>query len=193
MTVPAIACLKITLDEVKPAVMRRVEVPLTLTLDRLHRVIQTAMGWTNSHLYEFRAGRAFWLEPDPDEPYVAATDPKKARLADVLQGAGAKSLKYIYDFGDDWGHTIKVERLVDPEPDALYPRLIEVQGPCPPEDCGGPLAYAEFREALADRRHERHKDMVEWIGKDFDPAFVHPGILTAEVEALAKRWAKRPG
>lgn len=56
MTADTIARLKITLDDVEPAVLRRVEVPLGIRLDRLHLTIQAAMGWTNSHLYELRAG-----------------------------------------------------------------------------------------------------------------------------------------
>jgi len=35
--------------------VRRLEVPLTIRLDRLHLVLQAAIGWTNSHLYEIRA------------------------------------------------------------------------------------------------------------------------------------------
>jgi Plasmid pRiA4b ORF-3-like protein len=46
-----------------------------------------------------------------------------------------------------WEHTIKVERLADPEPATLYPRLIEASGRCPPKDVGGPWGYAEFLEA----------------------------------------------
>ena len=52
------------------------------------------------------------------------------------------------DFGDGWERTIKAERLADPESGVLYPRLIEVSGPCPPEDCGGPCGYAELLEAI---------------------------------------------
>ncbi len=40
------------------------EVPLKLRLDRLHDVIQAAMGWTDTHLYEFRVGDAGWGVPD---------------------------------------------------------------------------------------------------------------------------------
>jgi hypothetical protein len=58
MSVTDIARLKITLDNVKPTVLRRIEVPLTLRLDRLHLAIQAAMGWTNSRLHEVRAGPA---------------------------------------------------------------------------------------------------------------------------------------
>ena len=63
MTSNSIARLKITLDDVKPAVLRRIEVPLTIRLDRLHLVLQAALGWTNSHLYEIRARDVGWGVP----------------------------------------------------------------------------------------------------------------------------------
>jgi hypothetical protein len=50
MTADRIARLKITLNDVKPQVLRRIEVPLTIRLDRLHEALQAALGWTNSHL-----------------------------------------------------------------------------------------------------------------------------------------------
>jgi len=141
MSADTIARLKITLDAVKPTVLRRVEVAFDIRLDRLHLVIQAAMGWTNSHLYELRAGDAGWSTPYPDADWGAGDffDARKARLGDILEDIGTKKLVYLYDFGDGWEHTIKVERLADPEPGVLYPRLIEVSGRCPPEDCGGPL------------------------------------------------------
>ena len=152
MSADTIARLKITLDDVKPAVLRRVEVPFDIRLDRLHLTIQAAMGWTNSHLYEIRAGDVGWSTPDPDADWAGDfLDARKARLGDVLEDIGTKTLRYLYDFGDGWEHTIKVERLIDPEPGALYPRLIEVSGRCPPEDCGGPWGYAELLEAIGSK------------------------------------------
>ena len=56
MSPAVIARLKITLNDVEPAVIRRIETPFDIRLDRLHLLIQAAMGWTNSHLYEIRAG-----------------------------------------------------------------------------------------------------------------------------------------
>src|SRR5258708_17861443 len=38
----------------------------------------------------------------------------------------------------------------------------------PPEDVGGPWGYDEFLEAIADAQHERHKELLEWCGGDFD-------------------------
>ena len=50
MSAGDIAHLEVTLDEVAPPVLRRIEVPLAIRLDRLHSALQAAMGWTDSHL-----------------------------------------------------------------------------------------------------------------------------------------------
>jgi hypothetical protein len=194
MTADTIARLKITLNAVKPTVLRRIEVPFDIRLDRLHLVIQAAMGWTNSHLYEIRAGGVGWSTPLPDVDGAGDfLDARKAKLADVLEDIGAKTLRYIYDFGDGWEHTIKVERLADPEPRTLYPRLTEASGRCPPEDVGGPWGYAEFLEAMNDPKHERHDELAGWIDEDeFDPTAVGTDRLAQSVAALAQYWARRP-
>ena len=133
MSADSIARLKITLDDVEPMVLRRIEVPLAIRLDRLHLVIQAAMGWTDSHLYEIRTGDVGWGIPDPDWG-DGPLDARKARLVDVLEDIGVKTVRYLYDFGDGWEHTIKIERTGPAEPDTTYPRLIEATGRCPPED-----------------------------------------------------------
>jgi Plasmid pRiA4b ORF-3-like protein len=191
MSAAGIARLKITLDDVKPAVLRRIEVPLTLRLDRLHLAIQGAMGWTNSHLYEIRAGDVGWGMTDPDWG-DGPLDARKARLIDVLEDAGTRTLRYLYDFGDGWEHTIKVERLLDPEPGIIYPRLIDATGRCPPEDIGGPWGYAEFLDAIHHPKHERHVELKEWNACDFDPNIVDTEGLAEEVAALAKRRSRSP-
>lgn len=193
MSADTIARLKITLDHVKPAVLRRIEVPFDIRLDRLHLTIQATMGWTNSHLYELRAGDVGWSTPYPDADWSGDfLDARKARLGDVLEDLGTKKLVYLYDFGDGWEHTIKVERLDDPEPGVRYPRLIEVRGRCPPEDCGGPWGYAELLEAIKDPAHERHAELTQWIGDDFDPDADDAEELAAQVEVLAKTWSRTP-
>jgi Plasmid pRiA4b ORF-3-like protein len=191
MSADTIARLKITLDDVKPAVLRRIEVPFNIRLDRLHLAIQAAMGWTNTHLYEIRARDVGWGIPDRDWG-DGPLDARKANLGDVLEDVGTKTLRYLYDFGDGWEHTIKVERLIDPEPGALYPRLIEASGRCPPEDIGGPWGYAEFLDAIGNPKHERHAEFKEWLADDFDPNLVDARWLAEEVATLAKRWSRKP-
>ncbi len=191
MTANSIARLHVTLNDVKPPVQRRVEVPLAIRLDRLHLVLQAAIGWTNSHLYEIRARDVGWGMPDPDFG-DGPLDAKKARLIDVLEDAGVKTVKYLYDFGDGWEHTVKVERITDAIPGLAYPVLIDATGRCPPEDVGGPWGYDEFLDALADPAHENHAETAEWIGEPFDPKAVDVEALSDDVAALAKAWTRKP-
>ena len=137
MTADSIAQLKIILDDVMPAVLRRIEVPLTIRLDRLHESQQAYMGWTNNHLYEIRIKDIGWGTPDPDWP-DGPLDARKAPLIDVLEDTGARTIRYLYDFGDGWEHTIKIGRFTAAMPGLLYPHLVDAQGRCPPEDVGGP-------------------------------------------------------
>jgi hypothetical protein len=191
MTAEAIARLKITLDDIKPQIFRRIEAPLTLRLDRLHLVFQVAMGWTNAHLHEISAGDVRWSEPDADGEN-GSLDSRKGRLIDVVNKVGSRTFSYLYDFGDGWEHTIKIERIFDAEADAQFPRLIEAVGNCPPEDCGGPYGYAGFLEAIADPNHESHAELVEWIGYDFDASDAGFEERASDVESLARKWAREP-
>jgi hypothetical protein len=195
---PEIARLKITLKGVKPTVMRRLEVPLSIRLDQLHEVIQIAMGWENYHLFEFWVGGVregiSWGIPDPDYDFGREQrSAAKARLSDLLPEIDnkAKTFTYLYDFGDDWEHTIKVEAIAEADLEILYPRLIAAKGACPPEDVGGVWGYAEYLEILADPTHERHKEMIEWGGEDFDPTHVDEARIRRHLETFAKGIAPR--
>ncbi len=194
MSAALIAHLKVTLDDVEPQVLRRIEVPLTIRLDRLHLVLQAALGWTNSHLYEVRARGVGWGVPDPDYGDFGdgPQEASKARLRGVIEDLGVKSLKYLYDFGDGWEHTVRIERIADAVPGIVYPQLIEAVGRCPPEDVGGPPGYQEFLEAIADPDHEEHDHNVTWVGGNFDPLVVDRDQLNRAVAALAKRWIRSP-
>ena len=91
-------------------------------------------------------------------------------LREILPKTGKRfSFKYEYDFGDGWQHDIVFERLVGREPKVKYPRCVEGERACPPEDVGGPWGYAEFLEVITDPKHERHEELLEWVGGDFDP------------------------
>ena len=189
--------LKVTLDDVEPKVTRQFIVPLGIRLDRLHLVMQIAMGWTNSHLWEFRARGCGWgpIDPgsDPDWP-DGPSDAAKATLLAVVEDTGAKSLKYLYDFGDGWEHTVKLDRIFKAQPGdkEACPMLLAAVGRCPPEDIGGPWGYAEYLEAIKDPDHERHDEFTEFYDPDFDPTLVPTDHINTEFAKLAKRWAPRP-
>jgi hypothetical protein len=109
-----------------------------------------------------------------------------------MEDTGAKRLTYLYDFGDGWEHTVRLERVVAAEPGVLYPRLLEAKGRCPPEDIGGPPGYEEFLAAIADPDHERHDEITEWHDADFDPAIADVTAIEAALMKLAKRWSRTP-
>ena len=74
----AVLCLKVTLDDVEPKVLRRIEVPADIKLDRLHLTLQAALGWTNSHLFEIRARDVGWGIPLPIGPTGRSTPAKRS-------------------------------------------------------------------------------------------------------------------
>lgn len=160
--------LRIELAWLKPAVWRRVVVPDTITLAKLHRVIQAAMGWSNSHLHDFTIGEQRYGEPDPDWGWGNDILPeKRATLAASLRGA--KSLRYTYDFGDNWEHLVKIEKSLPPDPTLKTPVCLAGANACPPEDVGGPPGYVDFLDALSDPAHPEHDNMIEWCSGPFDP------------------------
>jgi hypothetical protein len=162
--------LRIELKHIEPLIWRRLLVPENVTLAKLHVILQWAMGWTNSHLHEFQIGRQRYGIPDEEwpssEPII---DERRARLNALVDG-GTKRFAYVYDFGDHWEHTVKVEDLVPPRPGAAPVLCIAGENACPPEDVGGPPGYFEFLAALKDPAHEQHTELLEWIGGPFDPA-----------------------
>ncbi len=50
-----------------------------------------------------------------------------------------------------------------------YPICLEGRRACPPEDAGGVWGYEDFLKAIQNPRHPEHKEMLEWIGSEFDP------------------------
>lgn len=180
--------LKISLDQVEPTVMRRVVVPFRIRLSRLHEVLQAAMGWTNRHLYEFRMGDVGFGLPE-EEWGDGPIDVRRVSLLSAVQDTGAKSFKYLYDFGDGWTHSIKTERTF-PAIGMERPMLLEAAGRCPPEDIGGPWGYQQFREALADPAHQRHTERFEWCGsRNYNPGNADFSQLKRAVDDLASKWA----
>ncbi|MBV8402281.1 MAG: plasmid pRiA4b ORF-3 family protein [Acetobacteraceae bacterium] len=58
-----ICTLTIELLDSDPLIWRELEVPTSITLKTLHDVVQAAMGWFDSHLWEFRIGKQIFGLP----------------------------------------------------------------------------------------------------------------------------------
>jgi hypothetical protein len=178
--------LKLEMLEVEPLIWRRLLVPGSITLAQLHEVIQTAMGWTNSHLHEFVVGNHSYS--DPEFEIEEAKSEYRYRLAKLAPRV-RNTIAYHYDFGDSWEHQIRVERII--EDDARYPGspvCLAGARNCPPEDCGGPWGYENFLKAIGNKSHEEHKELLAWVGGSFDPEHFD----LHEVNELLRRIDLRP-
>ena len=162
--------LKITLKDCRPPIWRRVQVSGDTTLAQLHWVIQTSMGWTDSHLHSFTIRGAEFGVPMPEFDFdeMELRDERPVKLSKVISGEKFK-FSYLYDFGDSWEHEILVEKVLTADPDTDYPICIKGKRACPPEDCGGVWGYQEFLDAIQNPKHPEHRRMLEWAGGSFDP------------------------
>ena len=139
--------LKVVLIGTKPPIWRRLQVPGNANLGWLHAVLQVAVGWTNSHLHQFKVGGAFYSDPNQHfaeyEGDPEILDESKVTLRQLAPRA-KNTLGYEYDFGDSWEHRITVERIVPPDPAAaMRARCLDGARACPPEDCGGVLGLRQ--------------------------------------------------
>jgi hypothetical protein len=174
--------IKVSLQGSKPPVWRRLLVSSDTSLSQLHQIIQTAMGWWDSHLHQFIVGDVYYGVPSPDAWYEVK-DEHRAKLNQIAPQEKAKFV-YEYDFGDDWRHAILVEKILPPDPAKKLPVCIKGKHACPPEDVGGIWGYETFLEAIADPEHEEHDSYLEWVGGAFDPASFDIDAINEQLRQL---------
>lgn len=144
---------KIKLDgSSKPPIWRKVKIDEAASFLKLHLAIQTVFSWQNAHLFQFSPkgwgstprlqenfedgndwGEAPFSDPGtwPDgERYDAA----KIQLDRYFE-APKQKMMYIYDFGDDWRHTVELVEVTDEK--IPRPICLAGKGRAPVEDCGG--------------------------------------------------------
>lgn len=182
-----IARIRITLDDTKPAVWRRVELPLTSSLKTLHLAIQAAMLFENYHLFQFEVGDTRYGIPFDDEWSGTPTrDAGNIRLGKLVE-RGITDFTYAYDFGDNWRHTVIIEAVTPADPEKEYPCFVDGERRAPPEDVGGTSGFEEFVEAMTEADHPERGAVLEWYGRAFDPADISPEEIGIRMGKLAKR------
>lgn len=159
---------KITLKESKPPIWRRVLVPDNFKLINLHNAIQSVMDWGCCHLWQFGDYRSKLN--------------KKLKITDVFTEIN-KQVLYIYDFGDNWDHIVKLEAIKPADPAATYPICLAGRQAAPPCCCGGIDGFYEMLEIIKNPSHPEYEEKWEWLrsvsaddcfqpGYKFDPKSV---------------------
>ena len=131
--------LKVRLLGLSPMIWRRVLVPESVSLRELHGILQVGMGWDGVHLYYFDIHAVHYgaIELDSETPDIALS---RFRFRD------RDRFSYLYDMGDYWEHEVRIEQFLDCNSKKTYPVCTGGSGACPPEDCGGPPGFLEWRE-----------------------------------------------
>jgi len=165
--------IHITLTGSKPKIWRRLLIPSDLLLSDLHKIIQTSMGWTNSHLHQFIKDQTFYTKRYPDDDSwgeMNNIDYSKIKISYLLKKAKDK-IVYEYDFGDGWEHEVLLEKVIPSDQKTKYPVCLAGKMNCPPEDCGGVWGYSDMLEILKNPKHEEYESYIQWLGGEFDPEY----------------------
>ena len=185
------------LDLPSPNIWRQIKISPDITFHQLHQYIQAAFGWKNSHLYMFSEnGFRDLINIGSPHDEEAPIDASKISAGNILLAMfnsyqfmpeKPQTLKYIYDFGDSWEHTITAVGFDRDDDDK--PKLIDGQGACPPEDCGGMYGYEDIRTSLKTGEPsaihgESRKPWLEGCGYvNYDP-------MVFDIKNAKKRLAK---
>ncbi len=158
----------IRLLDISPEIWRGIQVSAYYNFWDLHVAIQDSMGWLDCHLH------AFLLKSEHAESRVEIGIPGD-EMGDETVFAGweiamkdyyhkpGQCMIYQYDFGDDWKHVVLLEDILHAEAGISYPRCIDGERACPPENCGGEYGYYEMLKILDDPLHPEHEDYICWL------------------------------
>ncbi|WP_255482009.1 plasmid pRiA4b ORF-3 family protein [Pseudarthrobacter sp. NBSH8] len=196
--------MKVSIVGSEPAIWRLLEIDPSVTMDRVHEVLQTAVGWRDSHLHSFtdtdpyvrlRAVNGIVREPRRWVPLDLMEDsdedlPERAWTLGQILTAESGPLFYEYDFGDGWIHRLELTGNLPMPANTPRARLLDGARRAPLEDSGGIGGYHDLLDALADPGHEDHKGLKAWVAwtagpwQEFDPEQLDINAVNSELALL---------
>ncbi len=165
--------LHISITFSDPLIWRRVKVPGTFNLSRLHDVIRLSMGWSDAHVHQFLVGKICY-EPTRSNTILHESkrfDENKYKLY-TLEDDMRFMFTYLYGAGEGWEHEVHLEEIVPPTKEPIQPIIIAGERACPPETVGDIHEYHALLTAFETPGHKNRKRLFELANRpDFDPAF----------------------
>lgn len=166
----------------KPPIWRKVKVNEDVTFNKFHGIIQALFGWDGSHMYKFsprgwgsipeisyNLDDDFGMEAPLSEPntlpHGERYDAEEIKLKDYFK-TPKQTIIYIYDFGDDWTHTIELVEVSNEK--IIAPLCIGGKGSNLTDDCGGIWGFYDMVEAVNNPEHPEHEEYREWLGMEDD-------------------------
>lgn len=176
---------KIELMGISPSIWRSVQLNDNTQLLDLHYAVQIAMGWYDSHLYQFKNNELIYGDPDALED-ESVLDDSVVNVVDVFK-AEKDSIDYVYDFEDNWEHKIILEKIIESPKPLEHMLCVGGKRNCPPEDCGGVAAYLDMLEVLKTPDTEEYTELIEWLGGEFDPEFFEMSIINESFKEIEEQ------
>ncbi|MHA7284495.1 plasmid pRiA4b ORF-3 family protein [Arthrobacter sp. TMS2-4] len=201
---PLILRVMVCLEGSEPAIWRLLDLDPALTLDRVHEVLQVAVGWRDAHLHSFTDTDPYqrvrpvngispeprrWVPQDLLEDSDGALPERDVTIGAILN-PGSGPVFYEYDFGDSWTHRLDLTEILPAPAGAPRARLVDGARRAPLEDSGGIDRYHELLDALVDPGHEDHDDLTAWVAwvtgpwQDFDPDQLDVDAVNTELGQL---------
>jgi hypothetical protein len=173
---PLAYVLRVNIADSRPKIWRKLRVPENCTLGDLHKILQVAFGWENSHMHSFTVNSIQYGMPLEDMGFDDEFDivDEDTVCLSQLDLQPKQKFTYLYDFGDSWQHEITVSKIVPigaEDKESMGPCCLDGERAGPLEDSGGIWGYEEMLEVLKDPGHKDYEDIHEWAG-DFDSEYV---------------------
>lgn len=175
---------RIELDDLLPKVWREFQFHPDVTFHQLHQIIQVVMGWKNRHRYEF-------IVNERGIGNFEESGVLDARQEIVKQHVNEEhpAFTYVYDFGDDWEHTVTLVQM-NPAISDPAPYCLDGERRCPPEDVGGVFEYRYCLDVLSTPNPQRSQ-LLNWVEADYDPEYFSCEEVNSELQRKKIRLVPR--
>jgi len=158
--------LEVDIIDLEPPSIRLLRVPGSMSLKDLHHILQLSYGWSGVHTHSFFINNEEYSDP---EELMDDTVGDEDTLFLMELPKLCKKFEYLYDFGDNWRHQIRIKKIIQrsdvPEEEREIVLCLEGLGAAPPEDCGGIPGYEELIEAIdtpETERDEHQQELILW-------------------------------
>ncbi|CAH0119012.1 MULTISPECIES: DUF6155 family protein [unclassified Paenibacillus] len=190
---------RIELGEIAPKIWREFQFHPGVTFHQLHKIIQVVMGWENCHLYEFHVNERVIGLPNPTFEHMEDREVLNARKEVVQNHVNEENsvFTYVYDFGDDWRHTIILVKIDESAASDPAPMCLDGARSCPQEDVGGVWGHQHMLEVLLTPNHPERDQFIGWVRAGYDPEHfsceeVNHELQRQKDKLIPKSLIKRP-
>ena len=172
--------IKVRLLRISPMVWRRFLISSQATLGELHRVIQVAFGWTDTHLNRFDIhGRSYGLSR-PGGPWFSDANQVSMASLELREG---ETFRYTYDFRDGWEHDVRIEAISSTGEKQSTPTCTGGSGRGPFEGCGGPWEYQKLIATYKRAPLDEYLRLCLRLGELFDPSAFDRGPINEKLQS----------